>query len=421
MRFADAELEAAFWHAFYKDRRRQLQINILLALVVVVGFAWIDPLVAPELADRLLWVRCAGAAPPMVIGLWLLSAPRMQGWMHRRIAEATMLLVLAVFVPLIYINWLLLEGADYPLLLIGLMGVSIAFFVVVGMTRLRFKYLTLLVLGCAPIAILIPLHRTTVPPDSILPLLGFFFTYMAIVLAVGYALELADRKVFLQQRALDTALDRADGLLANILPLRIIADLQAGREPIADRHPEVSVLFADLVNFTPLAERLDPADLVRLLHGLFTEFDDLTRALGLEKVKTIGDAYMVVAGLPHPRADHADVLSTLALQLLQVPARQGHPELELRIGIHSGPVVAGVIGRHKFAFDVWGDTVNMAARLESHGEPGRIQISEATKERLTTEFALSFRGHVHLKGKAEVPTWWLDGARIRSATEVQPG
>jgi class 3 adenylate cyclase/CheY-like chemotaxis protein len=209
---------------------------------------------------------------------------------------------------------------------------------------------------------------------------------------------------------------RADALLHNILPGQIVARLNGGEEVIADRVDSVSILFCDLVGFTRLASRLAPARLVESLNRVFTSFDSIAAELGIEKIKTIGDAYMAAAGLPQPRADHAEALAELAVGMQKAVTRmnaEGGLSLRMRIGMHTGPVIAGVIGRHKFVYDVWGDTVNVASRLESHGLPGRIQVSEAMHRALEHRFTFEARGLVRLRGKGLLPTFLLTGRRVR--------
>ena len=192
-----------------------------------------------------------------------------------------------------------------------------------------------------------------------------------------------------------------------------IADrLKADNRRIADQFSSASILFADVVDFTPLSERLPPAEVVGVLDHLFSHFDELAERHGLEKIKTIGDCYMVAGGVPSPRPDHARALALMALDM-QASMRSvdevGHLALELRIGINSGPVVAGVIGRKRFLYDLWGDAVNTASRMESHGTSGRIQITRATKELLENEFVCELRGTIPVKGKGEIEAWYLVG------------
>ena len=173
-------------------------------------------------------------------------------------------------------------------------------------------------------------------------------------------------------------------------------------------------LFADVVDFTPLAERLPPTKVVAVLDHLFSHFDMLAERYGVEKIKTIGDCYMVAAGVPSPRADHAQVLAQIALEMQAAMGTVdgiGEFGLELRVGINSGPVVAGVIGRKRFLYDLWGDAVNIASRMESHGTSGRIQITRETKDLLGDEFICEPRGPIAVKGKGEIEAWYLSAPR----------
>jgi class 3 adenylate cyclase len=186
-------------------------------------------------------------------------------------------------------------------------------------------------------------------------------------------------------RQLQTEKDKSEILLLHILPKSVVARMRQGETSIADGFTEVTILFSDLVGFTRLASVLPPAQVVDLLNHLFTEFDRLAFERGLEKIKTNGDAYMVAGGLPEPRADHAVAVADMALHMIDVVAAAGSTlgrPLQVRIGIHSGAAVAGIIGKHKFIYDVWGDTVNTANRMESHGVPDRVQISAATFHRV---------------------------------------
>ena len=260
-----------------------------------------------------------------------------------------------------------------------------------------------------------------VPP----PLPGWFTsTMLALNVAVAGTIVFTLLALFAQQRrealvALRSEQAKAENLLLNILPRSIADQLKAQTQPIADQFGSASILFADVVDFTPWSERLPAAEVVGILDHLFSHFDTLAERYGVEKIKTIGDCYMVAAGVPSPRPDHARALALMALDMLEAMRSSddvGHLGLELRVGINSGPVVAGVIGRKRFLYDLWGDAVNTASRMESHGTPGRIQITRATYELLADEFECEPRGTIPVKGKGEVEAWYLVARRPRSAS-----
>lgn len=217
-------------------------------------------------------------------------------------------------------------------------------------------------------------------------------------------------------RLVEKARAETDALLRNILPDSVADRLKARPgELVADSHDEVSVLFSDISGFVALARQLGPKEVVNLLNDIISEFDRLAARHGVEKIKTIGDAYMAVAGLPEPAEDHAERLARMALDMLstveRVRAERGL-SLDMRIGMASGPVLAGVIGTRKFSYDVWGDTVNMAARLENLGAPGRIHICPKCRERLQDAFELESRGLTEIKGVGQQETWFLLGPKL---------
>jgi class 3 adenylate cyclase len=206
--------------------------------------------------------------------------------------------------------------------------------------------------------------------------------------------------------------EKSERLLLNILPGAIAGRLKGGEKNIANGHTTVSVMFADLCGFTALSRKTNPADLVTMLNGIFTAFDTIVEKHGVEKIKTIGDCYMMVGGLPTHRDDHAQVVAAAALEMVEALDRlneQNGTELKMRVGIHTGPVVAGVIGKIKFTYDLWGDTVNVASRMESSGMPGMVHLSEQTEQELRGHFVLEERGFVECKGLGQVKTFFLKG------------
>lgn len=241
------------------------------------------------------------------------------------------------------------------------------------------------------------------------------------VLNVGIVSSLAffQLRAFVHQR--DEALRllrleqaKTDSLLTNILPRPIADILKNEPQVIAERYEAVSILFADVVGYTPLSTTIEAAELVTVLNEVYTCFDDVMERYGLEKIRTTGDGYMAASGVPVPRPDHAQALASAALEMMDFLNRWDSPrakEILFRMGINSGPVLAGVIGRKKFSYDVWGDPVNVASRMESHGEPGKIQVARATYELLKDEFLLEPRGTVAIKGKGDMETWYLLGRK----------
>jgi len=235
---------------------------------------------------------------------------------------------------------------------------------------------------------------------------------------------------FVRRKRAETALrheqQRTESLLCNILPEKIAQRLKRETSTIADYYSDVTVLFADIVGFTRMSSQIEPHELVRRLNQIFSAFDELSETHGLEKIKTIGDAYMVVGGLPSPRDDHASAIAAMALDMQDAIAlfnEDRDTAIGIRIGIHSGPVIAGVIGIKKFIYDLWGDTVNIASRLESHGVPDRIQISEATRDRLDDTFTYCERGEIDLKGRGKMRTFFLLEKReepMPSEADVDP-
>lgn len=208
--------------------------------------------------------------------------------------------------------------------------------------------------------------------------------------------------------------EKSEHLLLNILPRAIAERLKGGERTIADSHAEVTVLFADLVGFTQLSRSTAPLELVTMLNEVFSHFDRLAERHGLEKIKTIGDSYMLVGGLPLPRDDHAAAVAEMALEMIEDVARineKNERQISIRIGINSGPVVAGVIGRKKFTYDLWGDTVNLASRMESAGLPNSIHVSPGTRAALADKFTLTERGLVSCKGVGEITTYFLTGRK----------
>ncbi len=268
-----------------------------------------------------------------------------------------------------------------------------------------------------------PLHRSDLNPQGLL-----FHSPtkepMSQAMLIGFltSLTLSYLVIFSAYHSLQQANERVESLLLNVLPSSVALRLteetrQKLREQgagIADEYSEATILFADIVGFTDLAAQVTTGELMVILDGVFTAFDNLAEKHQVEKIKTIGDAYMAVCGLPEPNPDHAERIADLALDMLLAMRRyreETGTAIRLRIGINSGPVIAGIIGRKKFIYDLWGDAVNIASRMESHGEPDRIQVSDGTRNALKDAYDLEPLGTIEIKGKGPLPAWRLIGPK----------
>jgi adenylate cyclase len=303
-------------------------------------------------------------------------------------------------------------------------GIGIQFYYLVGaaLTALYYgsEHVVPVGLSAAVAAAVIVVLELTIQHDTgLLPAWVFTSSIFAnafascgmLALIVWYAL----RQVTEAEATAEREFDRSERLLANILPPAIAARLKGeDNVVIADRYDEASVLFADMAGFTAQASEVAPDDLVQFLNRVFSDLDRLVERHGLEKIKTTGDAYMVVSGVPIARPDHAQALAMLAIEMCEAATKWRDPRglgVPIRIGISSGPVVAGVVGTRKFFYDVWGDAVNVAARMETTGVEGRIQVSQSAHERLKDQFVLEPRGAIEVKGKGLMQTWLLASLR----------
>jgi len=313
-------------------------------------------------------------------------------------AVPALLLHLAVIIDLgdmVQSGGILLWGLAYPV------GTGVVFVSVRRMIPLFALYAVNVV-----VATLIGTHsHTSLPTDAQRAILLVNVATLSIFAVAILALFVNQRD--LAYRMLGDEQRRARTLLLSILPEEIADELTRAPGIIADHFDDVSVLFADVVGFTPMSAQMSPAELVAMLDDLFARFDQLVEEAGLEKIKTIGDCYMVAAGIPRPRDDHAQALVSLALRMQDVVRDEefrGH-RLRLRIGINSGSVIAGVIGRRKFSYDLWGDVVNTASRMESHGVPGEVQLTDSTRLLVEDDFDCTSRGTIDIRGKGELSVW----------------
>ncbi|HEY0477007.1 MAG TPA: adenylate/guanylate cyclase domain-containing protein [Kofleriaceae bacterium] len=344
-------------------------------------------------------------------------------WLNRRGHHAAATTWLVLSCHLLAVSQVLVEGTELDVHLFFMLHTMLPF--LVFSPRHSAAMVTLSALAGVDMVLVVALgdhlpHLGPVIPPERLQILrpillgGLFATLAACA-------HYARRATLIAETALDQAHQRSEELLLNILPPSIARRLKLRGGTIADGFAEVTVLFADIVGFTRMSSRLPPERIVDVLNDLFCKFDDLAGRFGLEKIKTIGDCYMVAGGLPEPRTDHAEAVAEMGLAMLDIvaelAARTGEG-LSVRIGIHSGPVVAGVIGKRKFIYDLWGDTVNVASRMESHGVPGAIQLSDTYRRLLGAKYRVRPRGTIEVKGKGEMETWLLEG---RAGEAGEPG
>jgi guanylate cyclase len=347
------------------------------------------------------WIG-AGWAGLIIIGLVSFALTR-RGFSFYRFLMLLLLLVMSFIIPIrlggmINSSAFILWGLMAPLTALVLSGPQVA---------LRWF------LGFAVLVIASGMLETQVRAPNHLPsvMITVFFVInilgmAGIILVILYYFVLQRDQAF---GLLKVEQQKSESLLLNILPKEIAHILKNENRTIADQFDSASILFADIVNFTPMSAKMTPTALVDLLNEVFSRFDVLVEKYGLEKIKTIGDCYMVAAGVPRPRSDHAHILTRLALDIRDYVSQHEfrNQKLAFRIGLNSGPVVAGVIGRQKFIYDLWGDAVNTASRMEAYGAGGSIQITETTYELIKDDFLCEPRGVVKVKGKGEMNVWYV--------------
>ena len=391
------------WQRNYERTTRELtfrrfRIATIVYLVAHLSgfFLW---LALKEIETDVLVLRLVTIG--LTAGLFLASfAKRLEG----RAFELTVLLTL---VSAAYMQQIIFRTGDAQIHLTAVCLIIVA-------TGLLFPYRLWQMLAVG-VGVLIAYVLGAVADEDTTKLAISSFYIACAIGAASVAAHVSDklrRSEFKARQQADDERQRAEALLRNILPDSIVSELKRRPRAIADRFAQATILFADIVGFTPLSAKMDAETVVSVLNEIFSSFDALSEKHGLEKIKTIGDCYMVAGGLPSPRDDHAPAVARMALDMLEVIDRVKIPtgdRLRLRIGINTGPVVAGVIGKKKFLYDLWGDAVNTASRMETHADEGMIQVTEATYLLIKDEFSLESCGTVVVKGKGEMQTWRLTG------------
>ena len=412
LRFRDRDLEAGFRAARAGANLRQLRVSLLIAAVLNIGFAPLDYLVLTQNVFAALIIRVPIATAVFLVALGLSYSPLFKG-------RETYLPSIVVFCFTLEYAALNAIAASPDVYLSGFIIVTLYLLVFVPT---GFMVSSGLAWFCTVVfAVTIPLSRT-IALGSLLAVYSQFIAANLVGMFALYWMERFRRLDFLNLRRIEDERSRHHKLLARILPRSVIERLERGEQPIADEFPESTVLFADIAGFTEISARHKPAEIVELLNGVFGRFDELVERRGVEKIKTIGDAYMVAGGVPDRRLGHVEAIADLALEMIAETSHMLGPDgepLQIRIGIHTGPLIAGVIGESRFGYDIWGNTVNTASRMESHGVPGRIQVSEAVYRRLKDKFALEPQGQIEIKGKGGMTTWHLiDRLRVPNPISV---
>ncbi len=406
LRFTDAELEKAFAEEQARKSLRPIRIALVCGCVLMLAVLPAIVRIAPSMLEHM----------PEIVALLLGTMGLCYALTHTQtflLWHQWLMLALACMMSFGIIGVLsrspppILEASGYFLMVLHL-------FSIYGVFRLRFR---------AAVAggwISMTMYLALLSALGLLSGIALFRHTAALLttnlwgMLICYQMDLAVRRAFLATRDVVVEHERSEKLLRNILPAELAHELSATGSARPARHESVTILFTDFSGFTQTASTMPADRMVAELNEIFAAFDDITDACGVEKIKTIGDAYMAAAGLPKPCADHAQRCVRAGLSMLDYLEGRNKTaafKWSLRVGVHSGPVVAGVVGKRKYAFDIWGDTVNIASRMESSGEIGRVNVSAYTFDLIRAEFDCAYRGKVDAKGKGQIDMYFVTGAR----------
>ncbi|MDO8787017.1 MAG: adenylate/guanylate cyclase domain-containing protein [Sulfuritalea sp.] len=414
LRFADAELEKAFAEEQARKSLRPIRIALVCAGLLTLAFWPAIIQLVPSIQEQL-----PGIMARILVTLGLCYALTQTQVFLRR--HQWLMLALACVLSFGMISIV----ARYPPQMLDASGffmMAIHLFSIYGVFRLRFP--AAVAGGWFSMAMYLVLLSALglLPESSLFRHAGSLLTANLWGMLICYQMDLALRRAFLAMRDVAAEKERSERLLLNILPAELARELSATGSARPARHESVTILFTDFSGFTQAASSMPAEQVVAELNEIFAAFDDITDTCGVEKIKTIGDAYMAAAGLPKPCADHAQRCVRAGLGMidyLEKRNRTGAFKWSLRVGVHSGPVVAGVVGKRKYAFDIWGDTVNVASRMESSGEIGRVNISADTHDLVRAEFACEYRGKVDAKGKGQIDMYFVAGPQDKISREIR--
>lgn len=409
LRFPD-DIEAQFREDYHANTISTTRFAMVLGIVLYSVFGVLDIYAAPISRNILWFIRYAIVVPFFIFLLVISYSKRYQKYIQ-------FLVCLGVVVA----GWAVIAGititreAEFAnrFYFSGLLLVCMWAY---GLSRLQFRYAVLanliIFVGYEYSNIVIKQRLETETGTVIFILHNFFFLGANVIgMFTSYYLERYTRQDFLQKYTIEAQRDQADDLLYNVLPESIAERLKQNRETIAEEFTSASVLFADIVNFTPISARFGPREVVDMLNEVFSLFDELVDKHGVEKIQVAGDAYMAAAGVPNPRPDHAKVIAQLALDMLDSVRNAeflgGKHPIEIRIGLNTGSLIAGVIGRRKYFYALWGDMVNIASRMQSHGTSGKIQMTREMYELVKDDFECEYIGKINIKGKGLMEAWHL--------------
>ena len=417
--FIDAEVEREYLKEFNLDALKIGKAGTVIILIVWIGFALFDVRLNENARSSALFFRFLVITPVLLVFM---------GLMYTRMA-------VSIYQTLILLELVIIEcsiyyvvgfydfgeichsmGLELPLgesdgkylfiaiwLLVTFMGSMIARMKVIQSVLNGISILLLLILSIIDYQPSVIIIIITIP---------FLITAMPVVWLSALHVQQYTRQNFRAAKLLAYSMEQSESLLLNILPVQIADRLKKSPGTIADGFKHVSVLFADIVGFTKISRRHRPEAIIKMLNQIFTRFDQISNKYGAEKIKTIGDAYMLAAGIPEICTNHCETVANCALEMIDLAGSfldpDGNP-IEIRVGIHTGAAIAGVIGTHKFSYDIWGDTVNTASRMESYSNAGKIQVTEETFNALKDRFIFEKRGAIDVKGKGLMKTYWLKG------------
>lgn len=402
LRFEDDDLEAGFRQDYRDVSALQARLALVLAAVLYFGaFAWLDRWLAPDQADLFLSIRILvmiAFALAFAVSFAPVRLPIREAFVSLAIlaAAAGVIRMIAMSNPVVGSRY-------YPAVLLIVMAAH-------SMFRLRFGtalLVSLLVIAGWTAQVL---YLGRLPWWDVINTEAFLVAAVLLGTFASYSIERFARVSWLEHRDVEEERERSDRVLVNVFPASVAERLKDEEGPFGEAYEEATVLFVDVVNFTALSARADPRRLIGILNRLFTRLDQIAEEHGVEKIKTSGDAWVGVAGVPDRVDDHAERIADAALEMRdRIAIGEEESDLELRLGMALGPVVAGVIGETKHYYDIWGDPVTMASRMQSHGRPGKIQVTDEVRRRLKGRYALEERGTIEVKGMGEVRVWWLEG------------